>query len=192
MVTISACIAVAVVSLIVVLVIFAMRQDPPQVDESDPPGSLPSDEWIRTQYQSTTSLYIEVDREIWQISTIFVSASLLLMGWVVTNFDKLDSTLVLVLGCASITLVGTATLFKHRLREFNIVHLGFLRRLERAMATSQVDAEFWGLHYVRRQKMKSKGNFSKIIRSVHGVMDIYLFLFIALWLAIWLLALVRH
>ena len=59
------------------------------------------------------------------------------------------------------------------------------------MVASQSDAEFWGLHYVRRHKMKSKGTFAKIVRSIHGVMDIYFFVFIGLWLALWLLAIAR-
>jgi hypothetical protein len=178
-----------VVLIILILVFLAIRQDVKQVEDAEPLKPIPSEEWVRTAYETTTSLYVEVDREIWQISTIFLSASLLLMGWVVTRFGDINLCLTLIVGCASIVLVGVATLFKHRLRAFNLVHVSYLRRLERAIADSEESVSFWGLHYLRRRSMMSKGNFRRKVTSIHGVMDIYFVLFLLLWVGIWLVKL---
>ena len=175
-----------VLLIILILIVVAFRQDVKQAEDVEPLEPVPSEEWIRTAYQTTTSLYVEVDREIWQISTIFLSASLLLMGWVVTRFSDVNLCLTLIIGCASIVLVGVATLFKLRLRAFNLVHLSYLRRLERTIAGSEANASFWGLHYLRRSSMMSKNIFSRTVTSIHGVMYIYFFLFLILWFAIWL------
>lgn len=170
---------------IIVLVVVAFFQEVRQVEDAVPLHPVPSADWLSMSYQTTTNLYIEVDREIWQVATIFTPASLLILGWVATNFDKLTLSLNIVLGCASIILVGLATLFKHRLRAFNLVHLSYLRRLERTVAGSEEGANFWGLHYLRRGSMISTRKFLGTMTSIHGVMDIYFFLFIILWLAIW-------
>ena len=181
--------AVAGVIVIALLVVISIRQEVKQVEAIDAQETKPSDEWLRMAYQAANSLYIEVDREIWQISTIFIAASLLLMGWVVTSFDNIDFYLSVVLGCASIILVGLATLFKHRLRAFNLFHISYMRRLEQAGAGTEEGAQIWGLHYLRK-RMKTKGDILKTATSIHGVMDIYFFLFIILWVAIWLILLV--
>ena len=68
---------------------------------------------MKTLYSATTSLYVEVDRKIWQIATIFLAASLGVIGWVVVNLKDLSPTVVAIVGYASITLVGIATVLKH-------------------------------------------------------------------------------
>lgn len=171
-----------------VLVLLGIRNEPKLISEEEPKEPVPSDDWLKTAYQTVNSLYIEVDREIWQISTIFTSASLLLMGWVVINFTGMMLELIFLIGSASILLVGIATLFKHRLREFNLFHISFSRRIERAISKTEEGTYFWGLHHLRRSCLNSKGKFIRSITSIHGVMDIYYGLFVILWAAIFYLA----
>lgn len=175
-------------AVVVLWVLMGATRRPPQLDEIGsglPPN--PSDEWLKTAYNATTSLFVETDREIWQIATIFTSASLLIMGWVATNLEKLDIRLVVVAGYASILLVGVATLFKHRLRIFNLVHAAYLRRLEQGFVRGQEAAEYWGLHHIR-MKVKAGRNLFAWATSIHGIMDIYFFLFTAIWVALWVIA----
>lgn len=187
--------------MVVAVLIFVLRVAdvaPPLEEFALPLENLPrpSDEWIRSAYTATTSLYIEVDREIWQIGTIFMASSALLMGWVVTNFNELKPEMVLLIGCASIMLVGMATLFKHRLRRFNLVHIESLRRLERAAVNGNRDAaDYWGVHHMRSSLRTDKAgpattSVRRLMRratSIHGLIDIYLVLFTVMWLLLWLI-----
>lgn len=188
-VAIGFAIVIALIALIVVtlLVLIAAKREPPEIEEIITLPN-PSDEWLKTSYNATTSLFIETDREIWQIATIFLSASLLIMGWVVTNLDKLDISVVIVAGCASVLLVGIATLFKHRLRLFNLVHSAYLRRLENAIMKTQDMAEYWGPHHLRNNVLSTKDKgLCPWLLSIHGIMDIYFVLFTAIWVALWII-----
>jgi hypothetical protein len=180
-------ISLSVIVFTVLLVLFAARGRVPQIEGGDTKLPVPSAEWLKTAYDATTSLYIEVDREIWQISTIFLSASLIIMGWVMTSLDKIDTRAVVIAGAASILMVGVATLFKHRLRIFNLVHIEYLRRLEEGFIGQKEAAEYWGVHHVR-SKLKAGNNPARWITSIHGVMDVYFILFIAIWLALFMIA----
>jgi hypothetical protein len=184
---ISIIIAAIVVVAVILLVVVAVTRQPPKFDAPPPNLPRPSDEWIRSAYTATNSLYIEVDREIWQISTIFMASSTLVMGWVVTNFDKLSSRMVLVIGCASIMLVGMATLLKHRLRMFNLVHIESLKRLEQAAVGGNHDAaNYWGVYHIRNC-LRAGSRPTRWATSIHGLIDIYLVLFSLIWLALWLI-----
>lgn len=181
------------VLIVIILVLVALISKRPELSgpaTNPPPPPLkpppPILEWLITAYKTATSLYIEVDREIWQIATIFLSASLLIMGWVVTKSDKLDLRMVIIMGCASIMLVGIATLFKLRLRNFNLIHIEYMRRLEEAAVGQQNAAEYWGLHHAR--KVLKAGKLWKHplqwSTSIHGIMVIYFVLFIVIWVAL--------
>jgi hypothetical protein len=169
-------IAAIVVVAVFVLVFVAVTRQPPKLDLPAPNLPRPSEEWIRSAYAATISLYIEVDREIWQISTIFMASSTLVMGWVVTNFDKLSADMVLVIGCASIMLVGMATLLKHRLRMFNLVHI----------ESNLEAANYWGVCHIRNC-LRAGSHPVRWATSIHGLIDIYLLLFTLIWLALWLI-----
>jgi hypothetical protein len=188
---ISFIIGFLVVATVVILIWVAANQKPPfppppppPLPPPPPPPNLPpnTNDWIRTAYTATTSLYIEVDREIWQVSTIFMTASILLMGWVVTNLYKLNMGMTMVIGCASIILVGMATLFKFRLRRFNLVHIENLKRIEQA-ALGIDAANYFGVHHMRFS-LKPEKWWQELI-SIHGLMLIYFVLFTLIWLAIW-------
>jgi hypothetical protein len=180
-------IAAIVVVAVFVLVFVAVTRQPPKLDLPAPNLPRPSEEWIRSAYAATISLYIEVDREIWQISTIFMASSTLVMGWVVTNFDKLSADMVLVIGCASIMLVGMATLLKHRLRMFNLVHIESLKRLELAAVGGNLEAaNYWGVCHIRNC-LRAGSHPVRWATSIHGLIDIYLLLFTLIWLALWLI-----
>ncbi len=155
----------------------------PASEPSEPdPAARPDPNWLRAAYSAVTSLYIEVDREIWQVSTIFTAASLLILGWVITSFNALKLPVIVLGGCGSILLVTVATLFKHRLRNMNLLHIQHLRSLERAGAAPG-DPEYWGVHH-RRRSLRAHG--ITWLTSIHGVMDLYLLAFAALWVALWL------
>ena len=158
------------------------KQRPPAEPEDPNPTTAPAPEWIRAAYSAVTSLYIEVDREIWQVSTIFTAASLLILGWVVTSLSTLPLPVIVLAGCASILLVTVATLFKHRLRNMNLVHIQQLRSLEGA-GTVPGDPEYWGVHR-RRRALRARGLFLWVT-SIHGVIDVYVFVFAGLWIALW-------
>jgi len=178
-------IAAVVVVAVFVLVGVAVTRQPPKLEATAQNLPRPSDDWIRAAYTATVSLYIEVDREIWQISTIFMASSTLVMGWVVTNFDKLSAQMVLVIGCASIMLVGMATLLKRRLRMFNLVHIESLKRLEQAAVGGNLDAaNYWGVHHLR-SSLRAGSDPARWVTSIHGLIDIYLVLFTLVWLALW-------
>lgn len=163
----------------------AMNQKCPPIDIVNPnPTHAPDMTWIQTTYSATTSIYIEFDREIWQVSTIFNTASLVILGWVVTSLDKLKLPMIILVGCASILLVTVATVFKHRLRNFNLVHIGYLCSLE-STGASPYKAEYWGVHH-RRKDLEVKEKFSKPwFTTIHGAMDLYAFVFAGLWIVLW-------
>jgi uncharacterized membrane protein (DUF485 family) len=178
--------AIVVVSVFVLAGVAVTRQ-PPKFEATAQNLPRPSDDWIRAAYAATVSLYIEVDREIWQISTIFMASSTLVMGWVVTNFEKLSAQMVLVIGCASIMLVGMATLLKHRLRLFNLVHIESLKRLEQAAVGGNLDAaNYWGVYHIRNC-LRAGSHPVRWATSIHGLIDIYLVLFTLIWIALWLI-----
>lgn len=156
------------------------QRPPTETVEPDPP-TRPDPDWVRAAYGAVTSLFIEVDREIWQVSTIFSSASLLILGWVVTSLDKLPLAVTVMAGCASLLLVTVATLFKHRLRNFNLLHIQNLRSLETA-GVAPADPGYWGVQH-RRRSLKAGG--LAWLTSIHGVMDLYLLAFAALWVVLW-------
>ena len=158
------------------------KQHPPREPKNPTPAAPPTLEWIQTAYSAVTSLYIEVDREIWEISTIFTAASLGILGWVVTNVSTMELPVIVLVGCASIMLVTVATLFKHRLRNMNLVHIQYMRSLEGA-GSDPGDPEYWGVHH-RRKALRARGPFLWIT-SIHGVMDVYVFVFAGLWIALW-------
>lgn len=155
----------------------------PAGEQQEPDAAArPDPDWLQATYSATTSLYTEVDREIWQVSTIFTSASLIILGWVITSFNVLTLPLIVLAGCGSILLVTVATLFKHRLRNLNLIHIQHLRALEKAGAFPG-DPDYWGVHH-RRRSLRAQG--LMWLTSIHGVMDLYLFAFAALWIALWL------
>jgi hypothetical protein len=161
----------------------AMCKQRPPADPADPnPATAPDPKWIRAAYSAGTSLNIEIDREIWQVSTIFTAASLVILGWVVTSLSQLQLLVIVLAGCASILLVTVATLFKHRLRNMNLVHIQHLRSLERAGAVPG-DPEYWGVYH-RRRALRARGPLLWLT-SIHGVMDLYVFAFAGLWVALW-------
>jgi len=182
MIPIEIAAGVAFALLMLVWIGLAVCLEQPPHEPNAPTGS-PTDDWCRNMYQASTSLYIEIDREIWQVSTIFTSASLLILGWVVTSLAQLSLPMVVFAGSASILLVTVATLFKHRLRNFNLVHIQHLRCLEKAAAGGGPAAEYWGVHH-RRKILAAKG--VRWLTSIHGVMDLYAIAFLTLWIVLWL------
>ena len=171
-----------VVLMLAWIVLAVCTQRPPAEPLEPKNTAVPSPEWLRGAYGTVTSLYIEVDREIWQVSTIFTSASLLILGWVVTTSSPLRLPIIVLAGCASLLLVTIATVFKHRLRNFNLVHIQHLRLLEKA-GVDPGDPGHWGLHH-RRRFLKAGG--LGWLTSIHGVMDLYALAFASLWVLLWL------
>lgn len=176
--------AVLVTAFIVLLAIIAIYkgQTRKPLELSDELVTLPGG-WPETVYPVAVTLFQDTDRAMWQIMSIFLPASLILMGLVVSNLEKLDLSAVAVAGSASVSLVAIATVFKLRLREFNLLHADYIVWIERAWLGQNDIVEKQGLFRLRKDKLRAKG-VRNFLTSIHGIIDIYLFVFIGLWVAL--------
>ena len=179
--------SIAILIIFAFLILYSATRKAPILEEPEKAPTSPSVDWLKTAYDSTIDHWIETDREIWQIATIFLSASLLILGWVVVNFGTVELEVLTIAGTASVALVGVSTLDKHRMGRFNLLHARYLRRLERAFMQDDTAAAYWGLHHVRL-RLKTRRNILSWATSLHGLSDIYFFLFAFLWIGLWFVA----
>ena len=98
----------------------------------------PIEPW-KTLYDKATQMHIDTDKGMYQLITVFVPASLLVLSWVVANTrpELITRDHVIVIGSLAVVLVGIATLLKHRLRHYNKLREVYLRGLERRLCDKQ-------------------------------------------------------
>jgi len=181
-------IALVVADVIIIsMVVFAMvnSSGPKLNDEENTALPRPPIDVLQAAYTAATQLHIETDRAMWQIVAIYVPVSVLIMGWVVSSMNVIKETSVIIAASSAIVLVGIATLFKHRLRSYNKVREAYLRRLENVLMGSEPAGNQWGLHHVMLKNFNSSACHKSLL-SIHCVVDLYFFLHILIWIALWI------
>jgi hypothetical protein len=176
------------VTTLVFVAIFDEEEDEDFLKKSMPNLTLTplEKEYWRVLYERSIQMHIDTDKGMFQLITVFVTASVLVLGWVVANPkpELMKGDLVLVVGSLAVVLVGTATLLKHRLRHYNKLREIYLRGLER-----QIDkwASPFGLHTFmqaseRTPKEASEHKMKKLRLSFHEAIDLYYFIYLFVWI----------
>ncbi len=163
-----------VVMLTVLAVGYAWWQPLPSLPKE--PATTPPHEVLLEMHRAGCGMFADTDKAMWQIVSVFLPGSLLLMGWAVTT-KNLPEWAFVMLGSASILLAGTGALLKLRLRSMNVLQLRHLQRLERVLLGT-ADADGWGVHQVRIPLWAH--GLGQVI-SLHGVILIYFLLFTGTW-----------
>lgn len=167
------------ITYLVVRAIFAPDITDKKINDSLPP--IPSvrgkTAFLTTLYDKTIQMHIETDSGMYQLISIFVGASVLILGWVLASSkpDAITRDSIMTVGSLAVVLVGVATLLKHRLRYYNKVREIYLRRLEAVLLKGQLPKDQWGLHNFVK-KFADPGDV-----SFHEVIDIYYFVNIFIW-----------
>lgn len=179
---------VAYVSLLVLAAIFEKPEDELSIGNLVPNlagNRLKNGNW-GTLYERAIQMHIDTDKGMFQLITVFVGASLLILGWVVANPkpEALSSDHVLVVGSLAVVLVGIATLLKHRLRHYNKLREIYLRRLEQQLRQPDI-----GLHtFMKKATNPLKG----LNVSFHEAIDIYYFIYLVVWIIVYIWAHGNH
>jgi hypothetical protein len=155
-------------------------------------------EWAKSLYEKAIQMHIDTDKGMYQLITVFVGASVLVMGWVVASPIGVRPNQVQVIGSMAVFLVGTATLLKHRLRAYNKLREIYLRYLEDQLGGKSGDVPGGtskqhplGLHTFMRDALKqggsseAKGEREWLKLSFHEVMDLYYFIYLILWIIVY-------
>lgn len=142
----------------------------------------PTEPW-KTLYDNATQMHIETDKGMYQIVTVFVGASLLVLGWVVgARTDQISPDLIAIVGSLAVVLVGIATLLKHRLRYYNKLREVYLRVLERRLCGSLESTA--GLHSFMAAASKVPSTRRSAV-SFHEAIDIYFVIYAFIWIVVY-------
>ena len=167
-------------TLITLLVLRAMFEAAPSKTATADASDISPDmkEAVKLSYEKAIDMHTQTDHGMFQIISIFVPASLVVLGWVLSkkSGDELSFEATLFVGSIAIVLVGVATLIKHRLRYYNKIRENYMRDLEITLFQKETEAEKIGLHnYV------GKNCHTPFLSSFHHVVDIYYFVYLAIW-----------
>lgn len=169
--------------LVTFLILLAMLEKEPNKEKLDKKYSLKMDdkELIKFFYEKTIDMHIGTDKGMYQIIAIFVPASLLVLGWVLSKnvCKKLSVEETVTIGSLAIVLVGIATLIKHRLRYYNKIREVYLRRIEHILLQENDLLEKEGLHIFMENKDKTSW-----LLSFHFIIDFYYFTYLFIWVVI--------
>jgi hypothetical protein len=197
---------VAPVFVIILVFVAMIDKNPEDTDDSLSLPVLPElnseqHQMLLSSYDKTVQMHVETDKGMYQIVGIFVPASLLILGWAVTQ--HLGPDLLLLVGSIAVVLVGVATLMKHRLRWYNKIREIYCRKIEAQLLAASRDEESprdmlndfaskdvtWGLHtFMQRAASRKESCFQKATKiSFHEAVDAYFFVYILTWgLIVWL------
>lgn len=168
-----------------VLVLLAILEDEPEEPTADDDIEITSEtkEVVKLFYEKAISMHTETDNRVFQIISIFVPASLLVIGWILSKKKEaiLPSEATLIIGSIAVVLVGVATLIKHRLRYYNKIREIYLRKLEKVLLPEPMDYEEYGLHNYVKKKCKTR-----FFTSFHVVVDLYYFVYLTIWVILYL------
>jgi hypothetical protein len=176
-----------------VLVLFAMfTRDPKDEDIAAFPGivglrKIENPEPWKTFYDKTVQWHIDTDKGMYQLITVFVGASLLVLGWAVggSRKDPITADEIAVLGSLAVVLVGLATLLKHRLRYYNKLREIYLRALEmRFCGADRTESGPQG--FMKKMAATTPVHWtSKIAPNFHEAIDLYYFVHALLWFVVY-------
>src|SRR5439155_19482696 len=127
----------------------------------------------KTFYDKATQMHIDTDKGMYQLISVFVGASLLVLSWVVgsSRAQSVTADEIAIIGSLAITLVGIATLLKHRLRHYNKLREIYLRSLEKRLCggadTKSGPHTFIGAVSARAWSL-----------SFHEAIDLYYFVYV--------------
>lgn len=171
--------------LITVLVVWAMFEAEPSEEETYDDISITSymKEVIKLSYEKAIDMHTQTDRGMFQIISIFVPASLVVLGWVLSKKSgyKLSSEATLIVGSIAIVLVGVATLIKHRLRYYNKIRENYMRNLERVLFKEDSEIKKFGIHNYFKENCSTH-----FLLSFHIVVDIYYFVYLIIWVLLFI------
>lgn len=147
---------------------------PPAPAVANPATSWPQEPW-KTFYDKATQMHIDTDKGMYQLITVFTGASLLVLSWVVGSSRVQSVTVdeIAVIGSLAVTLVGIATILKHRLRHYNKLREAYLRRLETLSGST-------GPHTFI-DAVSTRG----LSLSFHEAIDSYYFIYAFLWVLLY-------
>ena len=161
------------------LVLFARCEKEPTVWQLDKRYFLKTDdkELLKLFYEKAIDMHIATDKGMYQIIGIFVPASLLVLGWVLSKnvSKKLSIEATLIIGSLAVVLVGIATLIKHRLRYYNKIREVYLWRIEHILLQKNKSLDREGLHIFMKNKDKNR------FLTFHFVIDLYYFIHLFIW-----------
>jgi hypothetical protein len=142
----------------------------------------PSEPW-KMLYDKATQMHIETDKGMYQIVTVFVGASLIVLSWVVgVRSDQISPDLIAIVGSLAVVLVGIATLLKHRLRHYNKLREVYLRELEKRLCGSLESTA--GLHTFMATASRPPSTSGSAV-SFHEAIDIYFFIYAFIWIVVY-------
>jgi len=165
------------------LIFLAMLEEEPHEDPlvEKYPLIMGDKELIKLFYEKAIDMHIGTDKGMYQIIAIFVPASLLVLGWVLSKnmYEKLSIGATVTIGSLAVVLVGIATLIKHRLRYYNKLREVYLRRIEHILLQENESLHDEGLHIFMKNKDKSRW-----FLSFHFIIDLYYFIHLFIWMII--------